>query len=102
LKTKTIYTSKETGEIFRWQLVEALTRGKFSEAAIEKILAAQAKAERATLRMTPSWDKIMSEVRTARAKTKPPRPNPILAERRKRNYAARQAGTKSASKSSTQ
>jgi antitoxin (DNA-binding transcriptional repressor) of toxin-antitoxin stability system len=37
----------------------------------------------------PSWDEIMADVRKARAKGGPTRPNPILAERRKRNYAAR-------------
>jgi antitoxin (DNA-binding transcriptional repressor) of toxin-antitoxin stability system len=37
----------------------------------------------------PSWDEIMADVRQARAKIGPARPNPILAERRKRNYAAR-------------
>jgi antitoxin (DNA-binding transcriptional repressor) of toxin-antitoxin stability system len=37
----------------------------------------------------PSWDEIMREVRAARAKGEPLRPNPILAERKKRNYAAR-------------
>jgi antitoxin (DNA-binding transcriptional repressor) of toxin-antitoxin stability system len=37
----------------------------------------------------PSWDEIMADVRKARAKGGPIRPNPILAERRKRNYAAR-------------
>ena len=36
----------------------------------------------------PSWDVIMAEVRAARKETGPTRPNPILAERRKRNYAA--------------
>lgn len=37
----------------------------------------------------PPWDEIMAEVRRARAQGKPPRPNPILKERRKRNYATR-------------
>ena len=36
----------------------------------------------------PPWDEIMAEVRKARAQPKPPRPNPVLAERRKRHYAA--------------
>lgn len=35
----------------------------------------------------PPWDEIMAEVRAVRAKGRPPRPNPILAERRKRDYA---------------
>lgn len=42
-----------------------------------------------TDQIDPSWDEIMAEVRKARAQGKQPRPNPILAERRKRNYAAR-------------
>ena len=37
----------------------------------------------------PAWDEIMAEVRKARAKGAPTRPNPILAERKKRHYAAR-------------
>jgi antitoxin (DNA-binding transcriptional repressor) of toxin-antitoxin stability system len=37
----------------------------------------------------PSWDEIMAEVRKARAKGGPTRPNPVLGERRKRHYAAR-------------
>jgi antitoxin (DNA-binding transcriptional repressor) of toxin-antitoxin stability system len=37
----------------------------------------------------PSWDQIMAEVRRARAQRKPVCPNPVLAERKKRNYAAR-------------
>ena len=37
----------------------------------------------------PSWDEIMAEVRKARAQGHPARPNPILAERKKRHYAAR-------------
>jgi len=37
----------------------------------------------------PPWDEIMAEVRKARARGGPTRPNPILAERRKRHYAAR-------------
>jgi antitoxin (DNA-binding transcriptional repressor) of toxin-antitoxin stability system len=36
----------------------------------------------------PSWDVIMAEVRAARAKGGRSRPNPVLAERRKRDYAA--------------
>jgi antitoxin (DNA-binding transcriptional repressor) of toxin-antitoxin stability system len=35
----------------------------------------------------PPWDVIMAEVRTARAETKGSQPNPVLAERRKRNHA---------------
>ena len=42
----------------------------------------------ATDQVDPPWDEIMAEVRKARAQYKPPRLNPILAERRKRNYAA--------------
>lgn len=42
----------------------------------------------ATDQIDPSWDEIMVEVRRARAQAKPRRPNPILAERRKRHYAA--------------
>lgn len=42
-----------------------------------------------TDQIDPSWDEIMVEVRKARARGKPSRPNPILAERRKRHYAAR-------------
>jgi antitoxin (DNA-binding transcriptional repressor) of toxin-antitoxin stability system len=37
----------------------------------------------------PSWDEIMAEVRKARGQGGPARPNPVLAERRKRHYAAR-------------
>jgi antitoxin (DNA-binding transcriptional repressor) of toxin-antitoxin stability system len=37
----------------------------------------------------PPWDEIMAEVRKARAQGGPTRPNPILAERKKRRYAAR-------------
>ncbi len=37
----------------------------------------------------PPWGEIMAELRKARAQSKPARPNPILAERRKRNHAAR-------------
>ena len=36
----------------------------------------------------PSWGEIMAEVRRARATRRPPRPNPVLGERKKRNYAA--------------
>ena len=43
----------------------------------------------ATDQIDPPWDEIMAEVRKARAQGKPPLPNPILAERTKRNYAAR-------------
>ncbi len=43
----------------------------------------------ATDQIDPPWDEIMAEVRKARAQGKPPRPNPILAERTRRNYAAR-------------
>jgi antitoxin (DNA-binding transcriptional repressor) of toxin-antitoxin stability system len=37
----------------------------------------------------PSWEEIMAEVRKVRAQGAPTRPNPVLAERRKRHYAAR-------------
>lgn len=37
----------------------------------------------------PEWDEIMAEVRAIRDKGNPTRPNPVLAERKKRNYAAR-------------
>ena len=43
----------------------------------------------ATDQIDPPWDEIMAEVRKARAQRKPSRPNPILAERKKRHYAAR-------------
>ena len=43
----------------------------------------------ATDQIDPPWDEIMAEVRKARSQDKPSRPNPILAERKKRNYAAR-------------
>jgi antitoxin (DNA-binding transcriptional repressor) of toxin-antitoxin stability system len=43
----------------------------------------------ATDQIDPTWDEIMADVRKARAQGKPLRPNPILAERRKRKYAAR-------------
>jgi len=36
----------------------------------------------------PSWDVIMAEVRAARAEPGQTRPNPILEERKRRNYAA--------------
>jgi antitoxin (DNA-binding transcriptional repressor) of toxin-antitoxin stability system len=42
----------------------------------------------ATDQIDPPWDEIMAEVRKARAQGKAPRPNPILAERRKRHHAA--------------
>jgi len=41
-----------------------------------------------TDQIDPSWDEIMAEVRKARAQSKTPRSNPILAERKKRKYAA--------------
>jgi antitoxin (DNA-binding transcriptional repressor) of toxin-antitoxin stability system len=37
----------------------------------------------------PPWDEIVAEVRKARSQRKPRRPNPIVAERKKRHYAAR-------------
>ena len=43
----------------------------------------------ATDQVDPPWDDIMAEVRNARAQGKSPRRNPILAERKRRNYAAR-------------
>jgi antitoxin (DNA-binding transcriptional repressor) of toxin-antitoxin stability system len=43
----------------------------------------------ATEEIDPSWDEILAEVRRARAQGDPPRPNPVLAERRRRDYAAR-------------
>lgn len=43
----------------------------------------------ATDQVDPPWDEIMAEVRKAREQGKPVRPNPILAERGKRNHAAR-------------
>lgn len=46
----------------------------------------------ATDQIDPPWDEIMAEVRKARAQGRPPRPNPILAERKKRHYAARVRG----------
>jgi antitoxin (DNA-binding transcriptional repressor) of toxin-antitoxin stability system len=36
----------------------------------------------------PPWDVIMAEVRAARQAMGPTRPNPVLRERKKRNYAA--------------
>jgi antitoxin (DNA-binding transcriptional repressor) of toxin-antitoxin stability system len=42
-----------------------------------------------TEEIDPSWDEIMAEVRKARAKGGRTRRNPVLAERRKRHYAAR-------------
>ena len=36
----------------------------------------------------PSWDVLMAEVRAARAESGPLRPNPIMTERKKRNYVA--------------
>ncbi len=43
----------------------------------------------ATEQIDPPWDELMAEVRRARAEGKPPKPNPILAERKQRRYAAR-------------
>lgn len=37
----------------------------------------------------PTWDELMADVRKARAQGHSCQPNPILAERRKRHYAAR-------------
>lgn len=48
-----------------------------------------AKGRRAVLRelgRIGSWDEVMADVRKARAKGKPFRANPILAERKKRNF----------------
>ena len=42
----------------------------------------------ATDQVDPPWDEIMAEVRKARAKARSRRPNPILAERKKRDHAA--------------
>ena len=42
----------------------------------------------ATDQVDPPWNEIMAGVRKARARHEPPRPNPVLAERRKRRYAA--------------
>jgi antitoxin (DNA-binding transcriptional repressor) of toxin-antitoxin stability system len=42
----------------------------------------------ATDQVDPPWDEIIAEVRKARTQHKPLRPNPVLAERRKRHYAA--------------
>ena len=41
----------------------------------------------ATDQVDPSWDEIMADVRKARAQATSRLPNPILAERKKRNYA---------------
>ena len=41
-----------------------------------------------TDQIDPPWEEIMTEVRKARAQGKPRRPNPILVERKRRNYAA--------------
>lgn len=43
----------------------------------------------ATEEIDPTWEEIMVEVRKARGKDGPTRPNPILAERKKRHYATR-------------
>ncbi len=43
----------------------------------------------ATEQVDPPWDEIMADVRKARAKGRARRPNSVLAERRKRDYAAR-------------
>ena len=45
----------------------------------------------ATESIDPSWDEIMAEVRSIRARGGETRPNPVLLERarRKKNYAAR-------------
>ena len=43
----------------------------------------------ATEQIDPPWDDLMVDVRKARAQGKPPRPNPILNERRKRHHATR-------------
>jgi antitoxin (DNA-binding transcriptional repressor) of toxin-antitoxin stability system len=43
----------------------------------------------ATDQIDPSWDEIMAEVRKSRAQGGRTRPNPILAERKKRNHATR-------------
>ncbi len=37
----------------------------------------------------PPWDEIMAEVRKARSQAKPSRANPVVSERKKRNYARR-------------
>jgi len=42
-----------------------------------------------TEQLDPSWDEIMREVRQARTKGGSARPNPILAERRKRHARLR-------------
>ena len=46
----------------------------------------------ATEKIDPSWDELMADVRKVRAQGKALRPNPIIAERKKRNYAARVRG----------
>lgn len=43
----------------------------------------------ATEQIDPPWEEIMADVRKARAQRKTAVPNPILAERKKRHYAAR-------------
>lgn len=44
-------------------------------------------------KVDPSWDEIMTEVwkaaKTSKSEKTPPRPNPILEERKKRNFALR-------------
>ncbi len=40
-------------------------------------------------RIDPSWDEIMAEVWKAQKESGPKTPNPVLAERKRRNYAAR-------------
>ena len=42
----------------------------------------------ATEQIDPPWEEIMVEVRRARAQGRPSRPNPVVAERRRRHYAA--------------
>jgi len=43
----------------------------------------------ASEQVDPAWDELMEDVRKARAQGHSCQPNPILAERRKRQYAAR-------------
>jgi antitoxin (DNA-binding transcriptional repressor) of toxin-antitoxin stability system len=43
----------------------------------------------ATEEIDPAWGEIMAEVRKARGKDGPTRPNPILAKRKIRRYATR-------------
>jgi len=43
----------------------------------------------ATESVDPEWHEIMAKVWDAQKKNGPKRPNPILAQRKKRNYAAR-------------